>query len=256
MHGLILAGGEGSRLRKDGIRVPKPLVEVGGRPQIVRLVETLLSLGCESVTCLVRDTMSEVEEVLRSDPATRATTVRWCRTPSSLHTLAEGFRTVPPGPVFCTMTDTIMKPADWRRLYAETRRALDSGVDAVLAVTPYVDDERPLYVERNGQGLATRIGSLPTNPPIVTGGVYGWSAAIRPEADRACKEGMERMRAFLERLVTSGHRISTVEIDRIIDLDGQRDLEQARAWVSAAWAQSTSRSNDTPLLSGEEPPRL
>jgi len=253
MHGLILAGGEGSRLQRDGIRVAKPLVEVGGRPQIVRLVETLFAIGCESVTCLVRDTMSEVEEVLRNEPGTQKAAVRWCNTPSSLHTLAEGFRNVPPGPVFCTMTDTVMKPADWRRLFTETRRALEAGADVVLAVTPYVDDERPLYVERNGQGLATRIGSLPTNPPIVTGGVYGWSAAIRPEADRACKEGMERMRAFLERLVTSGHRVSTVEIDRIIDLDGRRDLEQAKAWVSATWGRPAPH---TPLPSGEEPPRL
>src|SRR5205814_293210 len=31
VHGLILAGGEGSRLAAGGIRVPKPLVEVAGR---------------------------------------------------------------------------------------------------------------------------------------------------------------------------------------------------------------------------------
>src|SRR5207253_8140772 len=33
MHGLILAGGEGARLAAGGIVVPKPLVEVAGKPQ-------------------------------------------------------------------------------------------------------------------------------------------------------------------------------------------------------------------------------
>ena len=54
MHALILAGGEGSRLRADGVTVPKPFVEIGGRPLLFRLVETLRALGCESITAAVR----------------------------------------------------------------------------------------------------------------------------------------------------------------------------------------------------------
>lgn len=238
MHGLILAGGEGSRMRNDGIEVPKPLVKVGGRPQISQLVDTLWALGCASVTCLLRDTMPEVEEVLRRDPGGRAATLRWCRTPSSLHTLAEGLRAIPPGPVFCSMTDTVMQPADWRRFYAETRRQLDAGKHAVLAVTPYVDDERPLYVKRDGEGRAIRIGSRSTTPPCVTGGAYGWSPGIRPDVEAACRDGVSRLRAFLQRIVARGRHIGTVEIDRIIDLDGRRDLEQAAAFLAHSSAQA------------------
>jgi len=38
MQGLILAGGEGSRLVADGVDTPKALVEVAGRPQILNLI--------------------------------------------------------------------------------------------------------------------------------------------------------------------------------------------------------------------------
>src|SRR5205807_3357290 len=49
VHGLILAGGEGSRLATAGEgSLPKPLVQVAGRPQIVRLLETFEALGCTS----------------------------------------------------------------------------------------------------------------------------------------------------------------------------------------------------------------
>ena len=82
MQGLILAGGRGSRLAADGVEAPKPLVEVGGRPQIVNLIETFAELGCESITCMVRD------GITLDVPA--PTIVRSCRTPSSLHTLVAG----------------------------------------------------------------------------------------------------------------------------------------------------------------------
>ena len=34
MHGLILAGGDGSRLLASGVTVPKALVRIAGRPQV------------------------------------------------------------------------------------------------------------------------------------------------------------------------------------------------------------------------------
>src|SRR5438552_1037402 len=55
MRGLILAGGRGSRLAADGVETPKALVEVSGRPQLVNLIETFAGLGCDSITCMVRD---------------------------------------------------------------------------------------------------------------------------------------------------------------------------------------------------------
>jgi len=40
MHGLVLAGGEGSRLAAEGVPTPKPLLEVAGQPLIVTLLRT------------------------------------------------------------------------------------------------------------------------------------------------------------------------------------------------------------------------
>src|SRR2546425_13288391 len=170
MQGLILAGGRGSRLAADGVEAPKPLVEVGGRPQIVNLIETFTDLGCESIICMVRDGITV--------HVPRPTVVRTCRTPSSLHTLVAGLAIVPPGPVFCAMVDTVMPAADWRRLYRGVTQCLDEGAAAALAVTPFVDDELPLYVTRDAQGFATGIADTPgerADSAVVTGGVYGLS---------------------------------------------------------------------------------
>jgi NDP-sugar pyrophosphorylase family protein len=233
MHGLILARGRGSRLAADGVATPKAMTLVAGKPQLVNLVETFAELGCASITCMVREGIS-VELPPRS-PALVGT----CRTPSSLHTLVAGLATVPPGPVFCAMVDTVMPAADWRRLYRGVAARLAAGAAAALAVTPFVDDDLPLYVTRDGEGFATAI--LDTPPPsgaplLVTGGVYGLSSVARRLASVAVAS-LHRMRAFLRLLVELKAQVATVEVPRIIDLDHKRDLEAAERWLAAGAEQ-------------------
>jgi NDP-sugar pyrophosphorylase family protein len=225
MQGLILAGGDGSRLAADGVETPKALVEVAGRPQVLHLIQTLEELGCESITCMIRDGV-RIE-------APASVVVRSCRTPSSLHTLIAGLAVVPPGPVFCTMVDTVMPAADWRRVYAEVTDKLQEGSFAVLAVTPFVDDELPVYVWRDAQGRVTDIADRPSNgaaSAVVTGGVYGLSPGARRLATVAVSSA-SRMRAFLKLLVEVRAPVATVEVPKIIDLDHKRDLEAAETWL-------------------------
>ena len=225
MQGLILAGGRGSRLAADGVDTPKALVEVGGRPQVVNLIETFAELGCETVTCMVREGIT----IESPGPAV----VRVCRTPSSLHTLVAGLAVVPAGPVFCAMVDTVMPAADWRRLYRGVTAWLDEGAAAVLAVTPFVDDELPLYVTRDAEQMATGILDTPPAgaPLLVTGGVYGLSPVARRLASVAVAS-LHRMRAFLRLLVELKTSVATVEVPRIIDLDHKSDLDAAERWLA------------------------
>jgi choline kinase len=234
VHGLILAGGEGSRLAADGVAEPKAAVPVAGRSQIVRLVETFDALGCTDVTCMVRatfpDVIAAVSEVRLTQGRPR---VHGCHTPSSLHTLVEGLHHVPPGSVFCSMVDTVMPARDWQHVYDGAVSALDAGADAVLAVTPYVDDEHPLWVERGRDGYARRIGGASVVPPCVTGGVYAFSPSARAAALEVWREGGSRMRYFLAALLADGARIATIEVSLIVDLDHKRDIEAADALLAA-----------------------
>jgi glucose-1-phosphate thymidylyltransferase len=53
MKGVILAAGEGTRLRPRTDEVPKPLVEVGGQPLLTRCLETLRELGIDEAVIVV-----------------------------------------------------------------------------------------------------------------------------------------------------------------------------------------------------------
>jgi len=245
VHGLILAGGEGSRLARAGVPTPKPLVEVAGTPLVVRLLETFARLGCASLTCAFRADFPAVRQLLDGRRFGPPLSLVECRTPSSLHTLVEGLRSIAAGPVFCSMVDTVMRPEDWGAVYATTQRAVEEGADMVLAVTPYVDDESPVYVSRGvggsrggGVGGPTAgdviaVGEEPVTPPCVTGGVYGLSDTARRAAAQAVARGVHKMRAFLQLQVSAGRRVAAVEVPRIIDIDRPSDLQTANAWLAA-----------------------
>jgi hypothetical protein len=160
--------------------------------------------------------------------------VRFCATPSSLHTLVLGLEAVPPGPVFCSMVDTVMPWDDWQAVWSSWLRASAEGVGAMVAVTrPSLREQTPLRVQVDGAYRVTCIGSEARDSTWCTAGVYGFGPAARNLAAAAAAEGIQRMRGFLARLVLAGLRIQAVPVARSLDLDRKADLEEANAWAPA-----------------------
>jgi NDP-sugar pyrophosphorylase family protein len=224
MHGLILAGGGGSRLLASGVTVPKALVNIGGQPQLRRMVDSCRRVGCETVTCAVRDDLAHAATAaLEGTPVT----IVPLRTATSLHTLAEGLRGVPPGDVLCTLVDTVMPSGDWNAAHAAAVRGLEDA-DAVVAVTPFVDDDSPLWAEVSPDGTV-RSFSRRVEPAVVTGGVYWLGPRARRAAGDAVDAGVQRLRGYLARLIETDHRVRAVEVRRIVDVDTRADLALAVA---------------------------
>lgn len=241
MHGLILAGGEGSRLAKDGVETPKALIEVAGTPQLLRLIEQFTRLGCSNLTCMLHDSALEW---LRSsdDPRLRAAArdidrlarVVACRTPSSLHTFVAGLEALPPGAVFATMVDSVMAPADWGSVHHEAVGVLADGAHAALVVTPARDyDDAPLWVAPDAAGRVVAIGPEAASPAArITGGIYAFASEARTRAAAVLASGRHRMRIFLEELVASGADVRAIEVAHVIDIDHRKDLERANAYMT------------------------
>jgi hypothetical protein len=201
------------------------------------LLGLLASLGCETLTCMVRRDFTAVFRLLEGQEFGVPVTVRSCLTSTSVHTLAEGLQAVAAGPVFCTMVDTVMPAANWREVYAATVRGLAEGADAMLAVTAFVDDESPLYVRTDAAGFVQALSDELLLPARVTGGVYGFSTAARQAAAEAVGQGVQRMRGFLKWLVARGSRVGTISVPRIIDIDHQSDLRLANVWLASPEVQ-------------------
>lgn len=228
--GLVLAGGEGSRLARQGITTPKAVVPVGGRPLLAWAVAGLRLAGASAVTVALR---TETAEWIRTHtvalPANLATVV--CQTPSSLHTLVEALQVLPRGPVLVSMVDTLMDDTSWRDAGRTMRADLDAGAEAVVLATPAGDDESPLHVAIDAH---RRVTAFPDQAAagLVTAGAYLLSDRARDHAEATLAAGTARMRGFLRSLVSAGHAVTAVTVATAFDLDRAADLRQAEAWLA------------------------
>ena len=85
MHYAIIAAGEGSRLVQEGIQLPKPLVDLDGRPMIKRLIDIMLDCDAESLSVIVNEQMTDVRDYLESLTLPVPFNLVVKTTPSSMH---------------------------------------------------------------------------------------------------------------------------------------------------------------------------
>ena len=69
LRGGIIAAGEGSRLRRAGFTVPKPLVPVAGVPLIASVIRNFQAAGITSIRIIVNEEERECAQWVRSRPA-------------------------------------------------------------------------------------------------------------------------------------------------------------------------------------------
>jgi len=55
MKFAIIAAGEGSRLRKEGLYIPKPMIEIGGMTLIDRLIDRAKRYEFSTACIIVND---------------------------------------------------------------------------------------------------------------------------------------------------------------------------------------------------------
>ena len=202
MHYAIIAAGEGSRLAQEGVSKPKPLVEIDGEPMIGRLVGIF-------TRCNV---------VVKS-------------TPSSMHSFYELSRVMPAGKFCLTTVDTIFREDDFRNYINEMEK--DDGYDGVMAVTPYIDDEKPLYVETDKDLNITAFNDDKTpGVKFISGGIYALNGKAIRILEKCMEEGMSRMRNYQRALIAGGLRLKAFPIEKILDVDHAGDIEKAENFLN------------------------
>lgn len=235
MHYGIIAAGEGSRLAQEGVEKPKPLVNLCGTPMIGRLAGIFADMGAESVNIIVNEQMVEVreylEEMRKSFPVSLNILVK--STPSSMHSFYELSRLIPKGGRFIlTTVDTIFKRDDFKR-YAEAFAEADKEIDGMMAMTSYIDDEKPLYIETDNENniLAFR-DTADEDTRYISGGIYGLSDKAVEVLGDCIESGVSRMRNYQRALIGAGLRLKGYDLGKIIDVDHASDIATAEAFIA------------------------
>lgn len=232
MNYAIIAAGEGSRLAQEGVAKPKPLVDICGEPMIGRLINLFCRCNAESISIIVNEQMTEVREYIESLSLDIPLNLVVKTTPSSMHSFFELSRVIPKGRFCLTTVDTIFREQDFRP-YIEAMEA-DERYDGMMAVTDYIDDEKPLYVQTDDDLNITAFrDERYDGAKYISGGIYALNEkAIDVLAD--CMErGVARMRNFQRALVDAGLRLKAYPMGKILDVDHAGDIEKAENFINS-----------------------
>lgn len=232
MNYAIIAAGEGSRLAQEGVAKPKPLVDICGEPMIGRLINLFCRCNAESISIIVNEQMTEVREYIESLSLDIPLNLVVKTTPSSMHSFFELSRVIPKGRFCLTTVDTIFREQDFRP-YIEAMEA-DERYDGMMAVTDYIDDEKPLYVQTDDDLNITAFrDERYDGAKYISGGIYALNEkAIDVLAD--CMErGVARMRNFQRVLVDAGLRLKAYPMGEILDVDHAGDIEKAENFINS-----------------------
>lgn len=233
----IIAAGEGSRLVQEGVTLPKPLVRISGRPMIGRLIDIFLDLGAECISVIVNEQMTEVADYIVSRQRELGDRLQLVvkSTPSSMHSFYQLGRLLRgKGRFILTTVDTIFRENDFRR-YVEAFAEAPADVEGMMAVTRYIDDEKPLYVETDAQMDITAFADTRgENTRYISGGIYGLDTRAIDVLDRCLEDGVSRMRNYQRALVAAGLRLKAYDMGKIIDVDHVGDIAKAEQFISGA----------------------
>ncbi len=231
MNYAIIAAGEGSRLVQEGVKLPKPLVNLCGTPMIKRLIDIMMDCNPTALSIIVNEQMTEVRSYLESLTLPVPFNLVVKSTPSSMHSFYEVSRGFTDGKFILTTVDTIFRPEDFRR-YVEAFEA-DETADGYMAVTSFIDDEKPLYIDVNADMdiTAFRDKAFP-GVKYISGGIYGLTAPALRTLEKCMESGVSRMRNYQRALVDDGLRLKAYPFPKIIDVDHAGDIATAEAFLS------------------------
>lgn len=231
MNYAIIAAGEGSRLQQEGVALPKPLVTLGGTPMIKRLIDIFMDCEPESLSIIVNEQMTQVREYLESLTLPVPFRLVVKSTPSSMHSFYEVSRHFADMGKFClTTVDTIFRPDEFKKYIKAFSD--DNSADGYMAVTSFIDDEKPLYIDVDAADRITAFRDKPwPGVKYISGGIYGLTPRALEVLRNCIDSGVERMRNYQRALVDAGLDLKAYPFHKIIDVDHAGDIETAERFL-------------------------
>lgn len=231
MNYAIIAAGEGSRLSEEGVTLPKPLVKLNGQEMIGRLIDIFLKNNASSVSIIVNEEMRQVHDYISNLKLDVPFNVVVKSTPSSMHSFFELRNFLRDGKFCLTTVDTIFKEEEFSR-YIKAFIA-DTENDGMMAVTDFIDDEKPLYVDVNENMDIKGFLDKSDNCKYISGGIYGLTPKAISTLETCLDSGQSRMRNFQRQLVLDKLNLKAFPFAKIVDVDHAGDISKAEEFINS-----------------------
>lgn len=231
----LIAAGLGERLRAGGYTQPKPLVPIAGTPLIDYVLGAAAAAGLREVACIVNEESRGIEAHCTSRwPELRFEFVRRT-TPSSMESLFTLAPLLVRARFVLLTVDAVFAPAVLRDFLAAAQRR--DVADGVLAVSGFVDDEKPLWARLAIDGRITALGPGARDGALVTAGFYVFEPTIFAEIEAARAAHFTALRQFLGHLLDRSYALYGERVAKTVDVDRAEDVRTAEAFVRAGFPQ-------------------
>ena len=229
MKAAIIAAGIGERMARGGIDVPKPLVFLDGEPLIARTIRAAAGVGASSVACIVNEIHPEVSQYLRSQtwPVPLELVVK--TTPSSMESLFQLSPLLSDEPFLMLTVDAVFASGILEEFLSEAQTI--NSARGVLALTRFVDDEKPLWAEVDSRYKICALGDTAAPTPYVTAGFYYFDPEIFNIIETARRNKLQALRQFLGLLLEKGYPLYGVPVSKTIDVDCPEDVRKANDYL-------------------------
>ncbi|MDE0979501.1 MAG: sugar phosphate nucleotidyltransferase [Flavobacteriales bacterium] len=252
MNIIVPMAGRGSRLRPHTLTIPKPLLPVGGKPIVERLVEDIVAMSAEPVeeiAFVIGDFGAETESQLLAIAERLGAKGHICHQEEPLgtaHAILCG-KACLKGPVVVAFADTLFRAdftinpdADGVLFVKQVDDPSAFGVvvtDAQGAIEDYV--EKPsefisdlamigIYAFKDGERLQTELQKL-IDHNIIKGGEYQLPDALRNMTQSGLKFEPGRVTEWMD----CGNKVATVETNqRILTLTADQASIPASANIT------------------------
>jgi hypothetical protein len=213
MAAVVMAAGEGRRLRPITERYAKPVLPIDGRPVIVTLLHELRAAGIERVAVVTGHLARQVESLLDGFPLT----LRFVRQPEPLGSADAVRRGLEAVPALVVAADTVFGPGD-------ISRVADTPGHAIAARRSPPPEPPHRYALRIEGGRVTRVLDDDPANPLAGAPLWRLGEDFRAEAlDGLGGPPFELAEAF-QKLIDAGEIVRGIEIGQTRDLTHPLDL--------------------------------
>ncbi|TYT63543.1 bifunctional sugar-1-phosphate nucleotidylyltransferase/acetyltransferase [Natrialba swarupiae] len=244
MKAVVLAAGEGTRIRPLSTAVPKPMLPVADRPLAAHTVDAAVDAGADEIVLVVGYESETVEEHFgsryRNVPVSYAHQTEQAGTAHAVNTAREHLD----GPFAVLNGDNLYDPDAIEQLF--------DACPAVCAVE--VDDPRQYGVLSTTDGTVTDIVEKPADPPtnLANAGAYAFPAEARRWLDvPASERGEHEITDVLARVIGE-YSVTPITTDRWMDVGRPWELLEANEWKAGTLERRVDGEvSDAAFLEGD-----
>jgi NDP-sugar pyrophosphorylase family protein len=229
MNLAIIGAGESSRLKAEGLRNSKHLIKINGEYLIERIIRIAKKNGTKNVFCIINSHEPELKEYLLKTNFGIPLKLVIKDTVSSMHSLFALAPYLTNEPFCLATTDAVFLEKDFSEFIDYS--ILQKQTDGILAITKYIDDEKPLCVLINESNTILEFSDSRDGYNWATGGIYYFSPKIFNEIESALETGILRLRNFFRHLLNKGYSLRGFSFPKIIDVDHVSDIKKAEKFL-------------------------